>query len=101
MIENVSFDSPADLDNTEIEYELTHESDETENGVVRVDEIVSSTESDACNSQAIAHQNVVMIIYPSFIIHILILPHQNETKESNVVCSRVYGSVNINGLLIV
>ena len=54
MIENADSDSAADLDNTEIGYELTHESDETENGVVCVDEIVSSTESGACNSQAIS-----------------------------------------------
>ena len=54
MIENADSDSAADLDNTEIGYELTHESDETEYGVVCVDEIVSSTESGACNSQAIS-----------------------------------------------
>ena len=50
MIENADSDSAADLDNTEIGYELTHESDETENGVICVDKIVSSTESGACNS---------------------------------------------------
>ena len=54
MIENADSDSAADLDNTEIGYELTHESNETENGVVCVDEIVNSTESGACNSQAIS-----------------------------------------------
>ena len=54
MIENADTDSAADLDNTEIGYELTHESDETEYGVVCIDEIVSSTESGACNSQAIS-----------------------------------------------
>ena len=37
MIENADCDSAADLDNTEIGHELTHKSDETENGV---DEIV-------------------------------------------------------------
>ena len=42
MIKNADSDLAADLDNTEIGYELVHESDETENGVVRVDEIVSS-----------------------------------------------------------